>query len=68
MFSLFSLTNNYFYTFLFYLLCVPIFNSFYETKEENYEKNIMLNAVQTSSRQLLFILALISFISTKGII
>jgi len=67
MFGIFAISNNYFYTFLFYLLCVPIFNTFYEIKEQNYKKNIILNAVETSSKQLLFILGLISFISTKVI-
>jgi len=59
------LYNNIFYSMLFLLLCAPLFIDLYQIKKQNYKKDVILGAVQTSSRQLLFLLILIIYVSFK---
>jgi len=56
-----------YYSFLFFLLCIPLFNNLFRMYyNNNYnKKEIIIETVNTSSRQLIFMLLLICLLSLK---
>jgi 4-hydroxybenzoate polyprenyltransferase len=54
-----------YYSFLFFLLCMPILNDLFKVYQNYNNKNNIINAVTTSSKQLLFMLVLICLLSLK---
>jgi 4-hydroxybenzoate polyprenyltransferase len=64
---LFLMLGCPYYSFLFFLLCIPLFNDLFRMHyNNNYnKKEIIIESVNTSSRQLIFMLLLICLFSLK---
>jgi geranylgeranylglycerol-phosphate geranylgeranyltransferase len=54
-----------YYSFLFFLLCMPVLNDLFKVYQNYNKKENIIEAVNTSTRQLLFMLVLICLLSLK---
>lgn len=54
-----------YYSFLFFLLCMPILNDLFKVYQNYNNKENIMNAVVTSSKQLIFMLLLICLLSMR---